>query len=343
MTPIITSDETIINFPEVCMTKFIEKYFYRKNLFDETTGELLKDTSILNSSRLLKKPLGIKNIEYNRTMGEVKLYITSKCLKQDYKKLISIESIDDVLNSVNESGFIEIIPDLVKKTAKVTSLDLTRDVPISKPTSNYLKDLRILGTQGNFRIKNYKSGVEIYSEARSNTQRMVIYSKYEELNSKKVAKTELLKHIDKEDFKDKLRIEANLRNPDMIRKYFKIKKDEDIMLLSILEHKSNVLSNYFNYMWPTLKIEKSFEDIWYATLSPAETAKRIGEKVIIEKCGFNRNNIREYLKSLLLGKKNPSYYMKYYDKILMMMKAEELGEKVDAETIEEIRKKLEEV
>lgn len=343
MTPIITSDEMIINFPEECLIKFYEKYFYRKNLLDETTGEILKDTSILNLGRILNKPLGIKLIEYNRTRGEVKLYITSKCLKQDYKKHISFETLDDVLNSVNESGFIEINPSLVKKTAKVTSLDLTRDISTSKPISNYLRDLRILGTQGNFRIKNFKTGLEVYSEARSNNQRMVIYDKYEELSTKKVAKTELLKYVDKNDFKGKLRIEANLRYPVLIRKYFEINSDEDIMLSSIFEHKENVLVNYFNYMWPKLKIDKTFADSWFSTRSPTETAKQIGERYIIEMCRFDRSNIRAYLKSLLLGKKNPSYYMAHYDKILVMMKAEELGRTVDAETIEELRTKLAEV
>jgi hypothetical protein len=343
MKPNITLDEVTIHFPDDGLISLNDDYFVDKDIWVKKTGVVIKEYSVLNFGRDFKKPLGIKNIIYDKSKRELKFHLTAKALKSGYKKHISIETQNDLLNSVNDSGLIEIDIKRVKETATVSALDLVRDVHICKPPENYLRDLRLLGTIKNFRLKNHHSGIEFYSEAKSNKQRMVIYSKYEQLSTKKIAKTELLKYVNKEDFRDTLRIEANLRHPDLIRKNFNIEKNEDIMLSRVLNYETNVLANYFNSMWPPLKLKKSFEDIWDLKISPSEFAKKLGMRNIIEMCGFNRNNIRAYLKTKLEGKKNPSHYMRDYDKEMLIMKAEILGEKTDAECIEELRKKLQEV
>jgi hypothetical protein len=322
-----------------------ENHFINQQLIDEATGDIISDCSYLNLKNFMygNKPLGIKSIKIDRIRDVVTFIITAKILLQYYSKLITWETIKLALNNLIELGFINFDPDLVINLSMVSSFDLTKDIPISMPAENYLRDLNILGTKHNYRIKSYKSGVEVYSGAKSNEHRMIIYQKYEELCSNNEINRRLLKFIDKEHFKNTLRIEANFKTPAMIRKYFKIKKEEDIMLKDILNYEENVLANYFNQMWSELTIKETVKDIWDADLAPTELAKKIGMREIIRVCGYNRVTINSFLKTKLKGKKKTSFYMPSFDNELEEMKTECFGKKGSAKAIEELRKKLEEV
>jgi len=165
----------------------------------------------------------------------------------------------------------------------------------------------------------------LYSEAPSNGHRLNIYSKYDELCLNNDTNRKLWKYINKEDFQNSLRFEASFDNPEIIRKYFNINQKEDIMLTTILNKAGNILYNYCCNMISNLKIPKKTAELLEQDISPNELAKRLGMREIIHTCGYNRSNIKCFLKSKLKGKKNPSYYMKEYDDELNSMKFEKFG------------------
>lgn len=338
----ISLDGIIIKFPASIIIKIIKEHFLRQTLYDEVTGSIIVDNLYLNLNNFnyWNRPLGIKKIKIDLLRDIVTISITAKILLQYYSKLITWETIKIVLENLIKLGFINFNPDRVIYLATVKSFDLTKDIPLSMPAENYLRDLRILGTKHNYRIKNYKSGLDVYSEAQSNKHRMVIYKKYDELCSNSAINRRLLKFINKDYFRDKLRIEASFIRPPIIKKYFKIPDEEDIMLARILNHDENVLLNYFNSMLSELKMKGTVNDIWNEDLAPSELAKKVGMREIIKVCEYNRNNISNFLKTKLKGKKNPSFYMPAFDKELKEMKSEYFYKEGGAKTIEEIRNKL---
>ena len=337
-------DMVEFSFPASDLKDMNENLFVRQMLFDEVTGSVIHDSSYLNlqSMHYGSKPLGIKHIKIDRIRNRVSIIITGKILLGLYAKLINAETIKKALENLIKYGFISFNPDVVIYLSNVHSFDLTKDIPLSMPAEDYLRDLRILGTVHNYRIKNYKSGIDVYSEAQSNKHRMIIYQKYEELCSNNVTNRRLLKYVDKEHFKNTLRIEANFKNEAIIKKYFQIKDDEEIMLPKILNYEENVLSNYFNEMWAELKMKKSLRSVWDEDLSPAELAKKSGMRDIIQVCGYNRENIKCFIKTKLRGKQKTSYYMPDYDNEMAEMKLESFPEETGVKTIEELRNKLKE-
>jgi len=159
----IQLDEVEIQFSAEYLTDKDDNRFISRTLYDKDTGAVFSDCEYLNLTLWTygDKPLGIKRIKIDRTHQTVSIIITSKILLELYPKLITKETIKTALQNLNKLGYISFNPDLVIYLSTVSYFDLTRDVFLSGPTEDYLRDLRILGTTHNYRIKNHKSGYRI--------------------------------------------------------------------------------------------------------------------------------------------------------------------------------------
>lgn len=329
-------DRIKFKFPLKYLKDFRKIYFSLRQELDPIRRHLLRERWYLTKDVFKDKTLGLNEIIIDPTDNYVIVEISGKILLSDYFRLLSESTIIQALNNINKTGIVLLDPKLLK-VATVLSTDITRDLKVSRDLSDYVRDLSIYSALSNYRLKSYKSGIEVYSEARSNKERIILYSKFDELKSGKEVNKELQKYLSVESFKDILRIEANLGTFKLIRKYFNILKPGPIPLQTILKSDANPLLKYFNNMFPIIDAP----DI--PAIESRETFGKYvlerGLRSIIQYCQCDLKNCRRFVGSFMTKKGEPSYYMKDIKRVMAKIVSEKSSTALS--TIEEIRKKLE--
>jgi hypothetical protein len=332
----ITLDSLRIKVDLSALKSKNEDYF-RDSYVSDKYGEILYHRSVFNKQDNKQISLGINSISENEDQGILTFDISSKLLGDRYLELLHKDNIEYVIQRINRTKIIELDPNKVIDEGKVSALDITQDLKTKNDILSIKRDLLIYSGFSNYHSKKYKTGIELYGFAPSNKERLKVYSKYHEFLSNKFTNKELAKHIAAEKLKDIIRVEADMRKPEYIRKYFKINKEDKLLLSRLLSSETPVLKYFFNKILPPKTIDKDIINPLESEIPPSEVEKEIGKRAIIKHCNYDRKILRDFLKSKLKGG-NPIYYMKKYDRIL----AEMIGEKSDGnfKTIEEIRTKL---
>jgi hypothetical protein len=334
--PMIRLDRIKIKNPLDALSEYDKSLFHEVTKTDTSTGQIIENYSNLKKNIGLDRTLGIKQIKINHSFEELIIELSAKVLKEKYLDLISRKSLENVIENINNSKVIRLDKTKFIGSAEVLSLDVTRDIRVSKDMKSYFRDLKIFSSLSNYRVMKYKDGVEFYSNSISNKERLKLYSKYHEIKRENVINKEILKFIPESQFFSLMRIEGNLVTQRNIKKYFKIAENETITLSSVLECSENVILEYFDKMIPKLKIKYPAEDFWDSSKSFTELREKIGNLEIIKACGYDLDNVRFLIKTKTKG--NPSYYMKNIKNIMetITLKRSEDG----FLTIEEIRNLL---
>jgi len=333
-----------------CLRDFDAKSFIKRADFDENHDKIEAVWYKLRNEREiengLERKIGIKSIQISE--GKLQLEVTGKLLKNRYAELINKDNIVYALESVNKSGLVDIDTSEFLDTAQIYKFDVTNNLPVTKHSDIYLRDISILGSKRKYQITPYKSGFVMTNKAKTVDERLIAYGKYEDLLKKDKWNKEILKYIDVNDYKNVFRIEGNYRTYDTMRKYFRLKKHNRDILLNkpkpviqlseILLYEGNPNINLFDNMISE-KPDKTgalLSEMLDSDIALYKVEKQIGRAKIIEFCNYDMINVRRLLKSKLQAK-NISRYLREYELLLKQLKTRELP---DYSNINEVRELL---
>jgi len=296
-------DTIVLMIPSNC---FEVLYELSTNNFNITTNMNKQITSYtLKENRMgLNKLIYIQNDSLPAD-SKIEITISSKILLDRYPELIHKDNFHTVVENINKFGIIALNYNDVIKYAQVYRIDCTSDISVVDKQSliSYLKSLPCTK---NYSKKDYPTGIEILSSTRSKNDRIIFYDKETEMhiqNNKDFVA--LLSQTTIDYFKDKIRIETNLREFKQIREYLEV---DTTYLKEILESKANPLFQVFG------KIFKTSDKIpFVCELRKYELEKIRGRISLLDEFNNKIEKIYDYFVALgyKINKKN--HYMEYQE------------------------------
>lgn len=204
------------------------------------------------------------SIELNFNSGEAIIEFTGKILGNRYPELISVDTINDCFQRINEMGICSIDIDAMID-ADVVSCDITQDVLLP----NYLETMKMI----NGNIKNhqayicrcYRTGslsIEKNVVTSKHKKRLSIYNKEKEMNIAK-NKNFVSANALSGKFEGKCRFELNLKCMEQIRDTLNIK---DAKLQNVLASTANPIKDFVDEVLvadPEIKVsDKGWKGYW---------------------------------------------------------------------------------
>lgn len=274
------SPYTVIWFDE-------EKFTDTKNLAG-TVKDVLHDEA---------KPFGINHIKISDL--KLELNVSAKLLHKNYTKGISIETINELIINLNSTGVILIDPQIFLDTAIVKRCDPVTDITIDKLIEKYFKALYLFSLNDKYNITSYGTannisgvtGVTAIAKARTVKDRMSFYNKVERL--KKDPEFDKAFPQFKEYYKDKIRIESNLRGEKNIKESLEI---TDNYLTSVLSSKVNYNAILYQKLLEPLRSIEQLEPFGFTTIT--KYLKQLGIEYLVRKYNYNITAIKAALKFL---------------------------------------------
>ena len=206
-----------------------------------------KQDTILSYKYQQKSPFSLI-IEHDFTKGESVLEFTSKVLKEDYPKMISLETIERCLTNINTLGLCKIDVEMFMQQSRVVKCDITRDVVWTDFTSLHNVLSINVSNRSKWEITKYSNhGVVIDSKLKTKRlkNRLSIYRKDVELKKKRNAQflnslndpISLISH-----FEHVVRFELNVDKEEPIRTLLQIETND---LMSVLHSDANPIAEVF--------------------------------------------------------------------------------------------------
>lgn len=195
-------------------------------------------------------PVGVRWI---RSYGEagVRMEFSAKVLRDRYPELLSLATIREAFNRMNESGCAIVNPELALELATVERADRTVDLRLPRPAADYVRSLRLAGATEDWRVQPYRDDepVPVLPFAHGvSMQRAVkfvewlsVYCKEREVRKRPVP------GVSPERFEDVLRIEYRITGASRIRDRLEI---PDVRLQTVLGSTTN----------PALKLLRKWRD-----------------------------------------------------------------------------------
>ena len=305
----ITIDTLKIDFPLSAIKSVNRSAKWQNNMSaDIGTGEIKYDYDFIDFNQL-----GLKRIEINRHKEKATLELSSKCLKENYFNLISRNTFEQMIKSVNDTGVINLDKNQVYDYADFRRADFCNNLIVENDVNLYFPQL--LGISANDKYKLFRhntkhnQGITIMGKQKSFKERMIFYNKMLDINKDK----ELLKEVRystlQNQFNNCLRIEQNSVQKARIRHYI---GSQDTLFKTILESES--APNYMLLQKASTKFVSLDLFSEYSDLKLYEIEKRIGRETIIKKCNYDIELINEFISKKVKG--NVSQYKTEYKEIL---------------------------
>jgi len=263
-------------------------------------SQLLTDTKYINGVEKYElideaKPFGINWLRISE--HKIELKVSAKILGENYSKGISIETLDNLLININSSNIIVIDPQIFLDTAIVKRCDPVTNININKPIENYFNALDLLTLNDKYNITPYRTannisgvtGVTAIAKARTVKDRISFYNKVEKL--KKDPEFDKAFPQLREYFKNKIRIESNLRGEKNIKKSLEI---TDNYLTSVLGAEVNYNAILFQKLLEPIRDIEQLEPVGFTTIT--KYLKQLGIQYLIKKYNCNITAIKAALK-----------------------------------------------
>ena len=297
----VTLDTIKLKLPEYAVRNVNYSMLPNQNMAVDKDKQPIPDTEKPIRTKKIHT-LGVNMIEVDQRKECIILELSAKCLKSEYHKGISLNTIEQVIHSINGTGIISLDTNDVMDYGELLRADHTTNlkVPEVKPYMNNLYGTTSLNY--NYTIdyynKKHNNGIDIKSLAKSNNTRFIAYNKLMEVQKDK----ELNKHYSYpqliDNFGNVLRVEAQFRQFDKIRKYF---KTSSINLTDVLSSKEKPNLRYLQTIlrntdqYPIFNTQDFINDF-------NKFRKHHGDLSIIKSCNYNINNIKNLLQDLKVSK-----------------------------------------
>lgn len=216
---------------------------YNQSLELDDTGVLrwetkkLKDTYRNESFGISK--LNIINDE------KLEISISGKILGDNYKEGITLDTISDVVDILNEVGGMNITTDGILTNSIMRTFDNTFNIDLDEKdcVDDYIKSLQF-GCIGNAKLglTGYTDESLVLQLDTKVKNRMIFYNK--ELELRTHSKEFIKKHKIVDDFQNTLRVELNVTSQDKMRQNFGLSNGK-VRLIDILQSKENAVRKNF--------------------------------------------------------------------------------------------------
>jgi len=259
-------------------------------------------------------------IQFKPFANEAIIEFSSKILLNDYPQLITINTIHQCFENIVNRGYCKLQINNIIKDSKVLSCDITNDISgIILPKDFKPILISNLKNVSQFHVKKY--GASGYSITKSmitkqRQLRLIIYDKHKELqiatNScfrKEITNLDVVMNY----FKDKYRIEANLKTLKQIRDYC---QTEDTQLLSVLNSNENALLKIFDDIFITNTLERDLNLPLKRTLFDSDSLIQLKDRLILEACNNDLSQVKILLDIYLSPKTNRGKYIEIYRNLL---------------------------
>ena len=190
------------------------------------------------------------NIIINDRRNEIVIEFTGKILKDDYHRLINIDTIHQCLDTINHLGICELDVDGIVQSAEVCRCDVTMDVDCHYNMNDIKRHLKSSITNyDKWLYRNCENnGIEITKNFTSSKHRklLILYEKGKELH--KANNRYFMDWVSDRDslerrFKSKMRFELNLRTKEQVRTFLHI---SDNKLNNVLSSTANPVLEVFD-------------------------------------------------------------------------------------------------
>lgn len=248
--------------------------------------------------------------------SELVLEFTGKILKDDYYKLINIDTIHQCLNTINNLGICELDVDGVIRSAEVVLCDITMDVECPFSMADVKKHLRA-STTNNYKwsIKNCSNnGFVIINNVTTPKyyKRFILYDKGKEL--RKANNRDFMDWVSDKDnlesyYKSKVRFELNLLNVKQVKRNLDI---QDNKLMTVLQSKSNPILTVFDLIFNEDKIKTT------------TVYNKLDKLALLELCDYDLQAVEMRIRATMPRNSSISRKMEPYRKLLQDIQASEI-------------------
>lgn len=238
---------------------------------------------------------GFKSATIRPKSGEIIIEASAKILLDDYPKLITINTIQQAVESMNHSGVVTFDVPAFIEGAKVLSCDSTTNLKPSASPKECIEVLNLLRVNNNFDTKAYRkdrnNGIVFQGKQKTVNERMIFYNKTVEIQKDK----HLLRAVDKpllliNSFTGVLRAEQKHTEHKKIRSRFRI---PDIKLTSVLNSQANPNYETFKRINTKYVDLTLFDDEAYLSLQWKQLVDRLGIEYIIRVHQYEPDLIRQ--------------------------------------------------
>lgn len=304
----VNLDSNKIMLPIDCLSH------WQKDSFDERV--LSKGGRELQRKYSISNPIpGLKSIEINPGANKVVIETSAKILKDNYLKGINLNTIDQVIETINTTGLTDIKPGAIDQ-AQVFSCDTTQNIAWNEKTSfsQLIHSIQLCSVNPKYSNDLFNErgnkGLVFTGNQKSVKVRMILYDKYTELTYKKT-NAEFLKSCANGNkllasAKGIIRVEQNNTSFSAIRKRFSI---PDNSLVSVLKSSANPNYKLLDSITSMHSIEQLelFEKYKDSQLSIGEIVRMEGMRTIVVKCGYDKNILKSWLQAL-----SPKHWDSWY-------------------------------
>jgi len=277
-----------------------DKHKFERNIKDKSNGHQMISHSLNTNA------FGIGNASINETFNKVSLTLNSKLLGDNYHLGITLGTINQLVHNLSKEG-LDLDPDFVNE-CKLKRIDVTDDIQITKPYSEYINSLNHL-TAPKFTKTAYNTGIVFKEKLKHHKLYTTFYSKdFQPNNDKHFFKKypEVMKHFDKT-----LRMETKLGKGGTISKHL-----NSVMLPEILSAES--LNK--QVLQKIISKQDSFPYLYETDeFSIAEEKDLIYTKYLNEVYNGDREAIKKHLKRKLGKNTKATYQLNKLDKYLYIL------------------------
>lgn len=168
---------------------------------------------------------GVNDITVDLLTQQLTMRVSAKCLLADYKRGITSHTLDRVIDTITQTGYVQLDVQKVYDNAVVLSADTVNHIPIK---DKYYEQLTAVPYSRMYDVTPYgriQSSLVVKGKYTSVKYRQIHYDKIQELNkdtkSRKFLADVSARRLHK-DFANTVRIESNFTSFENIRKYLNI-------------------------------------------------------------------------------------------------------------------------
>ncbi|PTX44189.1 hypothetical protein C8P64_0159 [Christiangramia gaetbulicola] len=184
---------------------------FDKNKFYE--NDITRRNNNIKCHSLDNKPWGLETLSINETSGSIIMKVNSKILGKDYSKSIQLNTLDQVLNSLNQTG-IKLDPSFLDDAA-VREIHATDDIRVFDPVASILAFQHLLAPK--FIKTAYDHEGIVFKERILQGLYTTVYNKFYQMS--KDRKFFKQNPFLAKQFENMLRIESKLTRANLINKY----------------------------------------------------------------------------------------------------------------------------
>ena len=284
--------------------KLITHINYIQNINFSKFNTIIKDGKVTAYQYQQISPY-LLYIEKDIADNELVIEITGKVLGAKYPLLISKDTIRDCFDNINALGICALDTDKILNDAKVTKVDVTRDVDYSD-ISALTKELQsCVKNNKRYSAESINGNFVIAKTVKTHNRkvRLTIYDKHKEMHlvdNQRWLETfgdEIAESVNQY-FKGKIRFELNLNSINAIKKGLSV---ADTSLLSVLNAEATPIMNFLDMVL-----------VDNAEARIAKTVRDIERLALMAKYNYDMKAIEQAITALKSPKTNLSQAMRPY-------------------------------